>query len=143
MSHLRNGINILLVEDDDIDARAILRGLRKLNLKHKIMRGKNGIEALEILRAEQCLEQPYIILLDLNMPLMGGLEFLNEIRKDAQLSASIIFVLTTSNSEGDLASAYQDGVSGYFVKSEFKESYEPMLKFNHSYWRDVVLSQYQ
>jgi len=141
MSQLNKNVNVLLVEDDDIDARAVIRGFRRLNLANKVTRGKNGIEALEILRTGTGFKQPFIILLDLNMPVMGGLEFLREVRSDEQLSHSVIFVLTTSNSDHDLASAYQENIAGYFVKSEFKESIEPMVTFINNYWQESVLSQ--
>src|SRR5690606_3515074 len=91
-------VNILLVEDDEIEAEAVIRAFQKHALPNPITVAQDGIEALSILRHQaQWHANPYMILLDLNMPRMSGIEFLHEIRQDSQLKRSIIFVLTTSN----------------------------------------------
>lgn len=113
-------VTILLVEDDDIDARAVTRGFRGQNIGNPIVRARDGIEALEILRgaADEKLDRPYVILLDLNLPRMNGIEFLGELRKDSDLHRSIVFVLTTSNDDRDKIAAYDKNVAGYILKSE-------------------------
>ncbi|MFT5470252.1 MAG: CheY-like chemotaxis protein [Verrucomicrobiales bacterium] len=114
-------IQILLVEDDEIDARAIKRGLAKQSIGNRLTHALDGVEALKILRGEgghSRLPRPYIILLDINMPRMNGLEFLAEIRKDPELKPSIVFVLTTSDDDRDKVAAYGNNVAGYLVKSD-------------------------
>lgn len=110
---------ILLVEDNKIDVMAVKRALQRRGVPNPVRVATDGIETLEILRGElgqPPLEQPYVILLDLNMPRMGGLEFLKEIRKDDVLKKSIVFVLTTSDDDRDKAAAYEQCVAGYFSK---------------------------
>ncbi|MEZ4682691.1 MAG: response regulator [Caldilineaceae bacterium] len=92
-------MNILLVEDDEVDAEALLRAFRKRHVTVPLTVVKNGLEALMLLRSqreEKHLPRPYIILLDINMPQMNGLEFLEALRQDETLKTSIVFVLTTS-----------------------------------------------
>lgn len=134
-----NEVSILLVEDDDVDAKAVIRGLNKLKLANPIHRTKNGLEALELLRDSRKVRKPYIILLDLNMPIMGGLEFLREIRKDDQLTSAVVFVLTTSDTDEDRVAAYNENIAGYIVKSEIKEGFEKVLQMLDHYWRVVLL----
>jgi CheY-like chemotaxis protein len=113
-------INILLVEDDEIDAEIVQRAFRQQHISHAIAHATDGLEALQILRGEghyPFFPQPYLILLDINMPRMNGIEFLQTLRQDATLKQSIVFVLTTSNREEDKIAAYHEKVAGYFLKS--------------------------
>lgn len=113
-------IHILLVEDDEIDVEIFQRACQKQQISHPIVHASDGIEALQILRGEgnyPCLPQPYLILLDMNMPRMNGLEFLQTLRQDASLKWSVVFVLTTSNQEEDKIAAYMEQIAGYFLKS--------------------------
>ncbi len=117
--------HILLVEDDDIDAEAIERLFQKQNAAYPIHRVSDGVEALRCLRGEQGwdrLPRPYLILLDLNLPKLNGIEFLEEIRKDRELRDAIVFVLTTSDSGRDNAAAYAKNVAGYLVKSRIGDA---------------------
>jgi CheY-like chemotaxis protein len=112
--------NILLIEDDDVAAESVVRSLRKYDTKFAITLAQDGCEALAILankNPQNSLQKPYIIFLDLNMPRMNGFEFLEKIRADEALKRSIIFVLTTSDSEVDRARAYSYNIAGYMVKS--------------------------
>lgn len=112
--------HILLVEDDDIDARAVHRAFEKHHIGNPIIRAIDGIDALERLRGENGKERmprPFIILLDLNMPRMSGLEFLETLRADAELRSCIVFVLTTSSDDRDITMAYDNQVAGYILKS--------------------------
>ncbi len=114
-------LQILLVEDDEVDARAVKRGLTKNKIFNPVTLARDGCEALDYLRGENGKERiprPYVILLDLNMPRMNGIEFLKAIRGDAGLSKSIIFVLTTSQDDRDRSAAYDNHVAGYITKSE-------------------------
>lgn len=117
-------IQILLVEDDEIDAEIIQRAFHKQHIGHPLSRASDGLEALQILRGEgnyPGLAQPYLILLDINMPRMNGIEFLQVLRQDIALQQSIVFVLTTSNNEEDKIAAYNEHIAGYFLKSSREE----------------------
>lgn len=130
--------SILLVEDDDIDAMSVQRAFRRMKIANPIVRAKDGIEALDIL-LQGAIEQPYLILLDLNMPRMGGLELLNTIRNSPQLELSVVFVLTTSKDDEDKLKAYQHHVAGYIVKESLDEGFEQLVQMLDHYWRLVEL----
>lgn len=130
--------SILLVEDDDIDAMSVQRAFSRMKIANPIVRAKDGIEALEIL-LQGAIEQPYLILLDLNMPRMGGLELLNTIRNNPQLELSVIFVLTTSKDDEDKIKAYKHHVAGYIVKESLDEGFEQLVQMLDHYWRLVEL----
>lgn len=140
---MTNGdVTFLLVEDDDIEVRVLKRTFAKLKIANDIVVAHDGVDALEILRGEnghEKLKLPYIILLDINMPRMNGIEFLHEIRADSDLSHSVVFVLTTSNDEEDKMQAYQSHVAGYIVKSNAGESLLKALDMLDRYWRVVEL----
>lgn len=132
-------VSLLLVEDDDIDAKAVERGVKKLKLANPIIRARNGLEALKLLHDKEQIDKPYIILLDLNMPIMGGLEFIQNIRNDDNLKDSIIFVLTTSSADEDRVAAYSENIAGYIVKSDVKDGFEKVINMLDCYWRVVLL----
>ena len=114
-------VNILIVDDDQVDVRAIQRGFQKHKISNPMYVASDGLEALSMLRGDQGqpkLPRPYLILLDLNMPRMNGHQFLKELRSDPGLSDSIVFVLTTSVTDEDKVAAYQQHIAGYLVKSE-------------------------
>jgi len=139
-----NEVSILLVEDDDIDARAVERAFRKLKLANNLYRAKNGLEALTLLRGDGAVQQatiarPYIILLDLNMPIMGGLDFLQAVREDDDLHDAVVFVLTTSSADEDRVAAYKEHVAGYIVKSDVGEGFSQVIEMLDHYWRVVLL----
>ena len=123
-------VNILLVDDDQVDVRAITRAFQKQRISNPITVASNGLEALEILRGQgkETIERPYMILLDLNMPKMGGLQFLDEIRQDEDLKDSIVFVLTTSDDERDKFEAYSKNIAGYLLKSRAGEDFLQQAK---------------
>lgn len=92
-------VNLLLVEDDEVDVQGLKRAFAKSRIGNPITVARDGIEALEILRGENGqakLAKPHLILLDLNMPRMNGLEFLEAIRADEDLKTSVVFMITTS-----------------------------------------------
>ncbi len=114
-------VHVLLVEDDEVDQRAIRRAFQRAKLRCPLTVAEDGREALEVLRGEggrAPLPKPFIVLLDLNLPRMDGIEFLRELRADAVLRAAVVFVLTTSAAEEDRERAYGHNVAGYMVKSE-------------------------
>ncbi|MEH6443470.1 MAG: response regulator [Oceanospirillaceae bacterium] len=129
---------ILLVEDDDIDAKIVERAFSKLRIANPIIRAKNGIAALELLR-DGTVSRPYIILLDLNMPRMGGLEMLEELRADNDLKDSLVFVLTTSKDDEDKIAAYNKNIAGYILKEKLQHNFEDLIQLLDYYWRIVEL----
>jgi CheY-like chemotaxis protein len=112
-------LEVLVVDDDDVTAEMVVRALKKVSSHIRVVAAADGQEGLDILRgiSTKRLIKPYIVLLDLNMPRMNGFEFLSEIRQDAALRETVIFVLTTSDSDGDRSRAYQELIAGYMVKS--------------------------
>ncbi len=127
----RQPISILIVDDDEIDVRTLIRGLHKQHIPNPVFVASDGIEGLQMLRGtggKEKLPQPCLILLDLNMPRANGIEFLREIRGDEELRDSTIFVFTTSDSEQDKAAAYREHVAGYLLKSEAGEHYTKAVK---------------
>jgi CheY-like chemotaxis protein len=112
--------HLLHVEDDELCIMGLVRAFKNAKIANPISFSHDGIEALEMLRGtngRDRFSRPYLILLDLNMPRMGGIEFLKELRKDEDLKKSIVFVMTTSGADEDKVKAYNLGVAGYILKS--------------------------
>jgi CheY-like chemotaxis protein len=110
----------MLVEDDELDVISVRRSLKKLDIPYELFTAFNGIEALEVLRGDagkDAMEPlPDVLLLDLNMPRMNGLELLAAIRGDDRLRNIRVYVLTTSGEESDRTATNRLGVSGYLIK---------------------------
>ncbi len=120
-------MNILLVEDDYLDIMNVERELKKINITYPIHVSRNGKEALNMLRGEgteKITPAPSVILLDINMPKMNGLEFLAELRREPEFSHIPVFIMTTSNEETDRLAAQRLNVSGYIVKPLTFDSFE-------------------
>ena len=134
-----NDVNILLVEDHAIDAEAIERAFRDARIANPIYVARDGVEALAALRGDGAkpIPRPYLILLDLNMPRMNGIEFLRELREDEQLKSSIVFVLTSSDDDRDKSAAYKRQIAGYMVKSRAGEDFMDLIKLLDHYWRVI------
>lgn len=135
-------IRILLVEDDEVDAMAVIRGFKSSKIANTIVHARDGVEALAVLRGdipEKSISNPYVILLDLNMPRMDGFEFLDELRKDPQLKETIVFVLTTSKADEDRARSYRHHVAGYIVKSNAGKDFLNLIHMIDHYWRIVEI----
>lgn len=133
-------IHILLVEDDEIDAEAIMRGFYAQKIANPFTLVSDGVEALAVLRGESGqprIPRPYIILLDINMPRMNGLEFLEVLRADPDLAQSVVFVLTTSNRDEDMMNAYNHQIAGYLLKSRAGKDFVDLIALLDSYWRIV------
>jgi CheY-like chemotaxis protein len=114
-----NLTNIMLVEDDNLDVIDIKRSLDKMKVLYKLHVAKNGEEAIGILngQGEHALETlPDIVLIDLNMPKMNGIEFLSEVRKNEKWKSLKCFIITTSDEPVDREAATSLGVSGYIIK---------------------------
>ena len=124
-------VEILLVEDDNLDIIDMQRSLDKMNIIHKTEIARNGEEALEILTqryAENNL--PHIVLLDINMPKMNGIEFLTTIRKNESFKDLKVFIITTSDERADREAVKKLGVSGYIVKPLKLNNPSSMDSFN-------------
>ncbi len=133
-------LRILHVEDDDIDREALQRGFEEAGFAHQITGARDGLEALDLLRAgKPGVERPCLVLLDLNMPRMDGIEFLDALRGDPELAGTVVFVVTTSSSEDDRARAYARHVSGYIAKSAVGADFRPLAEMLRTYWRLVEL----
>jgi CheY-like chemotaxis protein len=133
-------VTILSVDDDKVDTMAIRRAFKELKIANPIVHARNGIEALEHLRGTNGspgLHAPLLVLLDLNMPRMGGIEFLRELRRDPALSQTLVFVLTTSGAQEDRAGAYSMHVAGYLQKNRPSGSFVDSIKMLQNYWQAV------
>jgi CheY-like chemotaxis protein len=132
-------LNILLVEDDEVDVMTVQRAFKKGNITNPLYIAGNGIEALAMLRcnpgqASAIPAERRIILLDLNMPKMNGLEFLQELRADPTIRQIPVVVLTTSNEEQDRVQAYDLNVAGYILKPITFGSFVELMVTLNKYW---------
>ena len=120
MTHLpQKKALILLVEDDEIDTEAVKRALQKEKISNTCISACDGVEALDLLtgsNGRNKIQQPCVILLDINMPRMDGLQFLQEIRKNESTKQNVVFMLTTSSRDGDKTAAYNLQAAGYILK---------------------------
>lgn len=132
-------LNILLIEDDDVDVMNVRRAFKKNNIANPLFLAANGIDGLEQLRNGTVPRDRRIILLDLNMPRMNGIEFLRELRRDPNLSATPVIVLTTSNDERDRIEAYNLNVAGYILKPVTFSNFCEVMAALNKYWALVEL----
>jgi CheY-like chemotaxis protein len=144
MPRAANGrpIRLLLVEDDDGDARAIERAFQQAHFPSEILRAVDGIEALEMLRGlngRAKIPAPCILLVDLNMPRMGGLQTVKALRADKELNKSVVFVLTTSKNGVDKLSAYNLNVAGYIDKETAGCDFLKLTSLVYLFWRIVEM----
>ena len=133
-------VNLLLVDDDEVDVQGMKRAFAKSRIANPMTVARDGIEALEILRGEagrQKLPKPHLILLDLNMPRMNGIEFLEVIRADDDLKSAVVFMVTTSKAEEDKARAYGHNVAGYIVKQDPANTFLQAVSMLEHYWKVV------
>lgn len=124
---------ILLVEDDLVDTMTIERALKELNIANELIKTGNGEEALDYLR-ETDTENPCLVFLDLNMPRMNGLEFLEIIKQDNDLRVIPVVVLTTSKEESDRIRSFKFGVAGYMVKPVDYDQFVEVIRVIDKYW---------
>jgi CheY-like chemotaxis protein len=124
---------VLLVEDDSIDALTVKRAFKDLKVTNPLVHRINGEEALHYLR-EQRGETPCVILLDLNMPRMNGIELLKVIKADARLKKIPVVVLTTSNEERDVVESFKLSIAGYIVKPVDYQKFVEAVKTIDLYW---------
>lgn len=132
-------LNILLVEDDEVDVMNVKRSFQKNHITNPLVVAGNGVEALEKLRSGEVPRGRRMVLLDLNMPKMNGIEFLRELRSDPELSATPVVVLTTSNNDRDKVEAYNLNVAGYLVKPVTFSSFCEVMVALNKYWSLVEM----
>lgn len=127
-------VNILLVEDDEVDIMNVQRAFKKNTIQNPLFIARNGLEALEMLRKEE-VPFPHIIILDINMPKMNGIEFLRELRSDDTFKSASVFVMTTSNEDSDKINAYNFNVAGYILKPLSFEKFITSMATLNNYWK--------
>jgi CheY-like chemotaxis protein len=133
-------VTILLVDDDKVDAMAVKRSFRDLHIANPVIEARNGLEALDHLRGENGsarVPSPCLVLLDLNMPRMGGIEFLDVLRSDPLLHRTLVFVMTTSAAEEDRMRAYDKNIAGYVLKHRPGQSFLDSISMLEHYWRVI------
>ena len=132
---MSNGLlNIFLVEDDEVDVMNVKRAFAQNNIRNPLFVARDGVVALEKLRSGEIPNERRVVLLDLNMPRMNGIEFLREVRNDPALRSTTVVVLTTSKDEQDRIDAYNLNVAGYLVKPvTFTKFCEVMVALD-KYW---------
>jgi CheY-like chemotaxis protein len=125
-------LNILFVEDDAIEVMMFNRVIQKIGINHKLIEANNGENALKILNAKEII--PDIILLDLNMPKLNGIEFLKIIKNNEVLKQIPIIIFTTSNNHRDISDCYKIGIAGYIIKPLKYDDYTVLVQKTLEYW---------
>ncbi|MBJ7539321.1 response regulator [Marinomonas transparens] len=136
-------LTVLLVEDDDVAAESVMRSLKKAAPDIGLIWAENGQIAIDILNhqhPDKVLRAPYLVLLDLNMPVMNGFEFLEAVRNDNKLKNTVIFILSTSNEDNDRSRAYHNNVAGYMVKSAVGPQFAKLASLLNTYRNAVELT---
>jgi len=134
-------LEILLVEDDDGDAKAVQRGFRKASMVN-VRRAVDGIQALDMLKGLHGQPPPLsssVMIVDLNMPRMNGIQLVRAMREDENLKHAIVFILTTSKSDDDKRAVYDLNVAGYIDKATAGLDFLNLVNLMYSYWRIVEL----
>lgn len=124
---------ILLVEDDQVDVMTVMRALKEIHVTNQVVNVENGEEALKYLRDPQ-RAKPCIILLDLNMPIMNGIEFLQVAKHDAHFKRIPVVVLTTSEEQQDKVNSFDLGVAGYMAKPVDYRQFVEVMRTIDAYW---------
>ena len=132
-------VNILLVEDDEVDVMNVRRAFQKNNIRNPLWVAANGVEGLEMLRGGEIPRDRRLVLLDLNLPRMNGIEFLRELRADPALRLTPVVVLTTSDDERDRVNAYDLNVAGYILKPVTFASFCEAMAALNKYWTLVEM----
>lgn len=127
-------IHLLLVEDDDLDVMNVHRALSQAQEVASITVARDGVEALKMLRAGELGIERLVVLVDLRMPRMSGLDLLKELRADPRLKRIPTVVLTTSDDPHDRDAAFCLGAAGYFVKPAAPSRFRQIMDALRSYW---------
>ena len=129
-----HALNILLVDDDEVDVMTVKRAFSRANITNQLYVANDGIEALTMLRSDGIPAARRLVLLDLNMPRLSGIEVLREIRADPALQALTVVVLTTSNEDRDRVEAFQLNVAGYLLKPVTFHAFAEVMSMLNKYW---------
>ena len=132
-------LNILLVEDDQVDVMNVKRAFDRNRITNPLYVAGDGLEGLSMLRSGEVPAERRLVLLDLNMPKMNGIEFLRELRADSALQLTPVVVLTTSNDERDKIEAYNLNVAGYLLKPVTFINFVEVMAALNKYWTLVEL----
>ena len=124
---------ILLVEDDQVDTMTVIRALKEIHVTNRLVHVENGEEAVSYLRDPES-EKPCIILLDLNMPIMNGIEFLQVVKRDDHLKRIPVVVLTTSEEQQVKVNSFNMGVAGYMTKPVDYRQFVEVMRSIDAYW---------
>jgi CheY-like chemotaxis protein len=124
---------ILLVEDDQVDAMTVRRALKELHVANRLEHVENGEEALAYLRDSE-RERPCLILLDINMPVMNGIEFLQVVKAAPELKRIPVVALTTSDEQKDKVETFELGVAGYMRKPVDYQQFVEIIRTIDAYW---------
>jgi len=133
-------LRILVIDDDEIDRMLVRRALQRSELSSPLFEAEHGEQALRFLRNEREFEDPQkaprpdLMLLDLNMPIMNGLELLEQLQADPQLQTIPVIVLTTSDAPSDVEQSYRLGACGYIVKPVDFATFVDGIRALHAYW---------
>ncbi len=136
----KNTLNVVLIDDDEVDIEAVARCLDQLDIPHVLTvyrSGKDALVQLQHVRRHMERARPFFLLLDIHMPQMNGLEVLGAIRSDPLLRAAIVFVLTVSADDSDIAAAYDFSVAGYLIKGTLGPKFERLAELIYAYYRVV------
>lgn len=137
---MNHPVRVLLVEDNQGDAELIRAGFEEVDKSVEVHVRENGLEALKYLRGEGMQtgsKKPDLILLDLNMPGMSGLEFLQIIKSDSELHSLPIIILSTSDAKSDITKSYDHGANSYIVKPMNFDEYIEILSVTMKYWFQI------
>jgi CheY-like chemotaxis protein len=129
-----HALNILLVDDDEVDIRTVQRAFEKANVTNRLFIAHDGIEALEMLRNGSVPKRRRIVLLDINMPRMNGIEFLRTVRADPELKSLTVVMLTTSQNDRDRIDAHQLNIAGYLLKPVTFATFADVMATLQKYW---------
>lgn len=129
---MRNGHPIMVVDDDRIDLMTVKRAIRDLKVTNPLITATDGETALDMLRVIP--ERPCLILLDINMPRMNGLELLGELKGDPSLRSIPVVMLTTSKEDSDKLSSFDLSVAGYMIKPVDYAQFVDLMRALHLYW---------
>lgn len=132
-------VNVLLVDDDEVDVMNVQRAFKRHHIDHPLYVANNGLDALSMLRGSDAdspsvPEHRRLVLLDINMPKMNGLEFLEELRQDTALRSTPVVVLTTSDADQDRLDAYRLNVAGYILKPVTFATFADVMASLTQYW---------
>jgi CheY-like chemotaxis protein len=132
-------VNVILVEDDEVDVMNVQRAFEKAGISAPLFRASDGVEALDLLRDPAVPVSRRLVLLDLNLPRMNGIEFLRELRADYRLRRTPVVVLTTSDDERDKLDAFEMNVAGYLIKPVTFGSFVALMTVFDSYWAQAEM----